>query len=295
MNGNDRLTYAALIVAIILCLVLIISGCSAFDILRGNREGLVENSDKLGAVEVSRVPIVREELPLPEAPESFAVVASPATTDTAQELATKLELAELAAKLERLKAETATAIYKQAQAARQEIADAQKTKDIEMAALEERLKSENTAANAAKMESVYSANKWLGAIIAAAIACVLYAYKRMNAVAATLGLLGFAGLFCLVLGGQYYPQYLPFAPLVVCPLIVYIAHRAGVLRSALVACVRGVEVADDDFTKQCIRMNDGAKNIEVVRKEIDATTVQVAKGKKRAAKRVDSSSEKSDK
>lgn len=258
---NDRLALCAVIVALALALVLLLTGCA---LLRQSTA-----RDDLRAVEVSRVPIVREELPLPELPEAFNAI-QVAPNDNAEAAQMKKDIAEIVAQIERLKAETAAAIYAIEQNAKITQEAAQKEKDIALAAQEEKGK-----------QAIYPAREWLGAIIAAAIACVVYAYKRLNLIAAALGLLCFAGLFCLVFAGQHYGQYLPFAPLIVCPLMLYAAHRAGVLRAALVACVRGVEFADDDRTKAQIKEQPDAKKIEIVRKDIDAATVAAAKANKR--------------
>ena len=120
----------------------------------------------------------------------------------------------------------------------------------------------------------YDANRWLWAVVAAAIAAVAYAYKRLSLAAAALGLLGFGCLFSLVLAGQHFPRLTALAPAPFVVLLAYAAYKYGVVRRALVACVRGVELANDENTKAAIRMQEGAGEIEVARAEMDAATVE---------------------
>lgn len=269
--SQDRLACAAVVAALILTMLIVCHGCA----LPGRQaerppEGAPAESV---AVPVTRVPIDRPELPLPEYPETFAV-ANPAPEDTPETLATKQDLARLVASIETLKAETAASIYKQAQAAKQEAAGAQKTRDVELAALEEELRVKAKALADSARADTYDANKWLWAILAAAIAAVAYAYKRLSLAAAALALIGFAFLFALVLAGKHYPRLVALSPVPFILLLTYAAWKNGIVTQALHACVRGVEMADDERTKAAIKEQPGADKIEVARAEIDKATVK---------------------
>lgn len=228
------------------------------------------------AVEVSRVPVERDPLPLPELPEPLLSY-TPAPGDDAAALATKKDLQALAAQIEQAQADAAAAIYKATQAARVELENAQKKTDVELAALEKRLASQTATETADAQAQIYDANKWLGAIVLAAIAAVAYAYKRLSVGAACVALAGFAALFALVLAGKHYPRIVALAPLPLLVLVVYTAWREGIVRDALRACVRGVELADNDAVKQTISKQDKKGAIEkAARKDIDSATRELA-------------------
>ncbi|MBO6103281.1 MAG: hypothetical protein J6P03_08535 [Opitutales bacterium] len=229
------------------------------------------------AVEVSRVPLEREPLPLPELPEPL-ITYTPAPTDTAQDLATKTDLQRLAAQIEQAQADAAAAIYKATQTARAELENAQKKTDVELAALEARLAAQTATETADAQAQIYDANKWLGAIVIAAVAAIVYAYKRLSVGAACVALAGFAALFALVLAGKHYPRLVALAPLPLLVLVAYTAWREGIVRDALRACVRGVELADNDTVKQAISKQDKKGAIErAARKDIDAATADLAR------------------
>lgn len=228
------------------------------------------------AVEVSRVPVERDPLPLPELPEPLLSY-TPAPGDNAAVLATKKDLQALAAQIEQAQADAAAAIYKATQAARAELENAQKKTDIELAALEKRLAAQTATETATAQAAIYDANKWLGAIVIAAVAAIAYAYKRLSVGAACVALAGFAALFALVLAGKHYPRLVALAPLPLLVLVVYTAWREGIVRDALRACVRGVELADNDTVKQAISKQDKKGAIEkAARKDIDNATGELA-------------------
>lgn len=274
MIEANRTICAVVAIVLIAMMIFFAHGCGGLFTRNGQEE---ERAQDGVAVPVTRIPVEREALPLPEYPEAFSVVADYATTDTKETLATKKELAAIVAEIEAIKAKTADEVYRIQQAARQDLQDAQKQKDVELAALEEKLRQETAVLTEQARARTYESGKWLWAIIAAAIACVIYCYKRLNAAAALLGLIGFVSLFALVIAGQRYPQYVALAPVPFIALLTYIAYRDGLISQALAACVRGIELADNDKTKRAVRKQDRANAIErTARKDIDKATIELA-------------------
>lgn len=276
----NRAICAIVAIVLIAAMAFLAHGCGV--LFKGDKQA--ERAQEGVAVPVTRIPVEREALPLPEYPESFSVVADYATNETSETLATKKELAALVAEIEQIKAKTAEEIYRLMQTARQDLQDAQKQKDVELAALEDKLHQETAVVMEQARAKTYETGKWLWAIIAAAIACVVYCYKRLNAAAAVLGLIGFVCLFALVLAGQHYPQIVALAPVPFIALLTYIAYRDGLISKALTACVRGIELADDDKTKRAVRKQDKARAIErTARRDIDKATVELALERHEAA------------
>lgn len=217
---------------------------------------------------ITRVPVEREPAPLPELPEKGDYA-----QDNAETLKTKIENEKLIAEIEKIKAEGQAKLYEIQRQAKQKIEEVQKQKDIELAALEQKGKIENEQIKA----TTYETGKWLWAIIAAAIACVVYCYRKVNASAALLGLVGFAGLFALVLAGQHYPKLVALSPIPFIILVAYIAYREGLISQALKACVRGIELADNDHVKREVSKQDKGGAVEKTsRKDIDQATVELA-------------------
>lgn len=279
MSDNDRLAWAAVAAALILALMALAHGCGALGQTEERAGRSTTGHQEQGvAVPVSRVPYERPEPEMPELPEA---VASYAPTETPATLATKKEVAALVAEIETIKAETQAAVLRLQEGAKQELMDAQKTRDVELAALEEKLRAETAALAERARAGLYDFNKWQWAIVAAAIAAVAYAYKRLSLTAALLALGGFAFLFALVLAGRHFPRLVALSPVPFILLLAYAAWRYGVVRRALVACARGIEIADNDGVKLLVRTEPGHEGVETVRKEIDQATVALARGRAR--------------
>lgn len=181
----------------------------------------------------------------------FATV-TPEASDSAELLTAKAENARLIAEIEYTKAQSGAEINRLMEESKAQIAAQADTHAMEVKALE----NDIALAKETKAQAIYPAQKWLWAIIAAAIACVVYSYRALNFAAAAIGLACFAGLFGLILAGQYYPRVVAVLPLPMIALTVYFAHRAGVITAALKACVKGIEAAGDKATKNAVALAD---------------------------------------
>lgn len=198
--------------------------------------------------------------------------------DDPDALKLKLENAHLIAEIERVKAQAASDVYR----AKGEATEARRIEkerhDIELAALKDELARKSALAEEREAQAIYPASKMTLAVLAAALACAVYAYKRMSIGMAVVGLTGIFAIYAAVLAGQIYPRYVAAAPLPLLLAVLFACWRYGVLKRALVACVRGVELTQDNrAVKTEIVMQPGASDIEIVRDEIDAATVQRAR------------------
>lgn len=222
--------------------------------------GFLLLAELVGCAFLSKEEIVKQ--PLPE-PEGFSVV-KVVEKDDKEAIKLKAENAELVAKIETLSSKTAAEKYETEQTAKQKIYDLQKTHEVEISALEEKLKAANEKAK-------YPTSAWLWAIISAAIAAVIYAYKHKSFATVALALGGFACLFSLVLAGRDYPQLVIIAPIPFIIVLFWVAYREGIIRDALRACVRGIEIADCKAVKQAVNREDKFGAVELAaRKDIDA-------------------------
>ena len=152
----------------IVIVALLLAGCSFF--------GLAKQAN---TEPVSRVPVMREELPLPELEDQVV-----------QKMRQFPEEASEVAKVEVLEAQTAAEVYREKQTAKQEAYDKQKTRDIELAALEDKLRTETKALAEQARAELYDSNKWLWAVLAAGIALIAWAARKFSWGAAMLGLAG---------------------------------------------------------------------------------------------------------
>lgn len=216
---------------------------------------------------------------LPELPEPQGLRAVQVSrADDAEALRLKLDNARLIAEIERVKAEAAAEVRRaKAEQFARERAQAEKAA-AEIEALKRDLADKAAVAREAGEQAIYPLNKMTLAVLAAALACAAYAYKRMSIGAAVVGLAALFAIYATALAGQWYPRYLAMAPLPLMLVLLFAAWRYGVLKRALVACVRGVELAPDNrAVKTEIVMQPGSADIELVRPEIDQATVQRAR------------------
>lgn len=259
MRFEIKIKLIAIVVAAAIVAAIFLSGCSLFGVAK---EASTE------PVVVTRVPVERPELPLPELPEESPMLTFSVTpTSTTDEARITQELATISASIEELKASTASEIYKISQSTKAEVEAKVKESDVRLAGLEQELKTKDEQVKA----TTYDSSKWLWAIVSAAIAAIVWCYKKLNLAAALLALGSFSFLFCLILAGQHYAKWLALAPVPFIVLLVYISYRDGLISQALRACVVGIEKGGDAKTKREVsRADRGVGAVErVARKTMD--------------------------
>lgn len=244
MSFDTKIKLIALLVAAGILAAIFLSGCSLFKVAK-------EVSTE--PVVVTRVPIERPELPLPELPEESPMLTFSVTPEkTIDDAKITQDLAQISAQIEELKASTSAEIYKINQSTKAEVEAKVKETDIKLAGLENELKTKNEMVKA----TTYDSSKWLWAVVSAAVAAIIYCYKRLNFAAALLALMGFGCLFALILAGQHYPRLVALSPIPFILLLVYIAYRDGLISQALRACVVGIEKGGDAKTKREVSRAD---------------------------------------
>lgn len=259
MSFDTKIKLIALLVAAGVLAAIFLSGCSIFK---------TATPEAPVTVPVTRVPVERPELPLPELPEESPMLTFSVTpASTTDEARITQELATISASIEELKASTASEIYKINQTTKAEVESKIKESDVRLAGLEQELRTKDEMVKA----QTYDSSKWLWAVVSAAVAAIIYCYKRLNFAAAGLALIGFGSLFALILAGQHYPRLVALSPIPFILLLVYIAYRDGLISRALKACVVGIEKGGDAKTKREVsRADRGVGAVErVARKTMD--------------------------